>query len=305
MKVKQKSQNEGVKMLLVESDHENRRLDHFLYSFCPNYPKSYLQKLIRGKRLLLNGKSTTANKRLLCNDEISIPYHEMFWGKDSPKTASLSLESCTARWKNLILHEDDDCIVVNKFSGVSVHSGSGLKTNVIDELRVVVGDSELQLCHRLDRYTSGCLVIAKRATFLRHFHEQLRSHQMEKIYSAELHGVPRYSQITVNENLQTVVGSSGIKMSIVSSDGKPAISHFRVLHKFKDTTIVEVKIEQGRLHQIRAHSKYLQHPIFGDVLYGGQRHADNYRLHCTQLGFVALDGVVIKTAAPPPTWAVL
>ena len=294
-----------IKNIEVEGGIKNQRLDHYLYGLCPNYPKSFIQKMIRSKRLRVNDLKVGPGYRISSGDTICMPYYEEYWGRKPIKKNKVGRRH-KASWFKKIIYTDDDCMVVDKPSGIPVHSGSGQTRNLIEELSSVFTDQTLKLCHRLDRYTSGCICLAKNWSFLTHFQKQLINNQIEKIYLAKLEGVPTFTQKKVETPLKTIIGPGGFKMSQPDMKGKKAITHFRVLFTDEESAVVEVRTVHGRLHQIRAHAKLLGYPVWGDQKYGGMHKANNkgdkFLLHCQSIRFSNQYGDTIRAVAGQQKW---
>jgi 23S rRNA pseudouridine955/2504/2580 synthase len=181
-----------------------------------------------------------------------------------------------------ILFENNACLVLNKPAGIAVHGGSGLSFGVIEALRAARSDAPyLELAHRLDRETSGCLVIAKRRSFLRSFHEQLRQGDINKHYLALVAGRWQGGKRTVDVPLRKNQMRSGERMVAVDAEGKQAVSIFRPVSRFAMATLVDIELKTGRTHQIRVHAVHIGHPLAGDAKYGDaafNRHMRDYGL---------------------------
>ena len=209
-----------------------------------------------------------------------------------------------------IIYEDDMLIVVNKPSGLAVHGGSGLSYGLIEALRQIRPDNRtLELVHRLDRDTSGCLVIAKRRSMLRHLHNLLQQkHKVQKIYNALVIGKWPVRKLLINAPLQKNVLQSGERMVRVDMDGKKCRTEYQVLERYQGATLVEARPVTGRTHQIRVHCLHGGHAILGDDKYG--RDDDNlaYKekglnrlfLHAASIEFETPEGKTLKIEAPLP-----
>jgi 23S rRNA pseudouridine955/2504/2580 synthase len=209
-----------------------------------------------------------------------------------------------------ILFEDDGFIVLNKPAGFAVHGGSGINSGIIEGLRQIRPEAHfLELVHRLDRDTSGCLLIAKKRSVLRQLHELFRDDQVQKTYLALLTGQWARKKLVVTAPLQKNVSKGGERMVVVSQSGKEAETLFRRLKVFNDATLVEASPKTGRTHQIRVHAAYLGHPIVGDERYGSDDlnrgfKARGYKrmfLHAQQVTFKhPTTGATMTIVAPLP-----
>ncbi|MDH3971124.1 MAG: RluA family pseudouridine synthase, partial [Gammaproteobacteria bacterium] len=207
-----------------------------------------------------------------------------------------------------ILFENPRLLVINKPPGIAVHGGSGLSYGIIEALRAGRATAPyLELGHRLDRETSGCLVIAKRRSFLRAFHEQLQQGQVKKLYLALVDGQWQGSKRTVDVPLRKNQLRGGERMVSVDPEGKRAISIFRPVSVYQDSSLVEVELKTGRTHQIRVHGQHIGHPLAGDQKYGDEQFNRSMRavglrrmlLHAHMIEFVdPYDDQVITVSSP-------
>lgn len=245
----------------VDEFSKGQRLDNYLIKHLKGVPKSHIYRVIRKGEVRVNKGRKKADYKLQINDVVRIP----------PIRVSNSIDISTSdNLKKLlqdsILFEDSGMIIINKPSGLAVHSGSGISTGVIEALRDMYS-SPIELVHRLDRSTSGLLMIAKKRNVLKSLNEQLRNRQMEKRYTALVKGVWSKKRHTIDAPLY-----NNSRYTVIDNKGKQAISHFQPVKNFhKDNfkaSLVEVIIETGRTHQIRAHAKYANHSVAGDDKYG-------------------------------------
>ena len=252
------------KNLKISNDHVGRRIDNFLISFFRDLPKSKIYSMLRKGEIRVNSGRIKPLYKLKINDEIRIPPYLIDFKNKEP-----NLKIPPARIKEFIksiIYQNDDYILVNKDSELSVHSGTKNQFGLIDIARANFPLLDIDLCHRIDKSTSGCVLIAKNKLFLRHFNKQLKSNKVKKKYEAILFGVLD-KDIKVKSKLDTSRKEHNHKVS-ESNDGKEAISTFKILKKFTSFTYVEVHISTGRMHQIRVHSSNLNHPIVNDKKYG-------------------------------------
>jgi len=262
-----------VSQLVAESGDDGQRIDNFLMRVLKDVPRSLVYRILRTGEVRVNGGRAKPEHRLREGDRIRVPPIAV---KPREPTAAPS-KSLREFIASSIIHDDRDLLVVNKPVGVAVHGGSGLSHGVIETLRAIHPElKELELVHRLDRDTSGCLLIAKRRAALRELHRALREREMEKHYRALLVGKWPYGRKTIDLPLKTNMKQGGERVVRVHSDGQHAESTFDPLKHFgKLATFMDVRIGTGRTHQIRVHSAHAGHPIAGDEKYGDrERDAD-------------------------------
>lgn len=245
---------------------DGQRIDNFLIRVLKGAPRTLVYRILRSGEVRVNSGRVKPDYRLVAGDRIRVPPVRLK-PQEPAGTPSRSLrELMTAA----IIHEDRDLIVVNKPAGVSVHGGSGVSSGVIETLRALRPElKELELVHRLDRDTSGCLLVAKRRAALRNLHAQLREREMDKHYLALLRGRWPFGIKTITLPLKTNLKQGGERIVKVHEDGQEAITHFKPLEQFgKLATLMDVSIGTGRTHQIRVHAAHCGHPVAGDEKYG-------------------------------------
>lgn len=249
----------------IGEDQAGQRIDNFLLTHLKGVPKSHVYRILRTGQVRINGGRAGANRKLATGDIIRVPPVRMTGAEETPSTCP---EPLRRRLEASILFEDSELLVLDKPSGIAVHGGSGLAFGVIEGLRLLHGSSKfLELVHRLDRDTSGCLVIAKKRSALRRLHEQFRENQVQKTYVALLSGQWNESERTIDVPLEKNVLQSGERLVKASSGGKPAVTHFRREAELGRWTLVRARPETGRTHQIRVHAKSMGYPIAGDERY--------------------------------------
>lgn len=259
------SSSEKVQLVRVLQPQEGQRLDNFLMRRLKGVPRSRIYWLIRRGEVRVNKKRCKPERKLEIGDEVRIPPYaggpEQKPGKPTPALQQLLL--------NNILYEDEHLLVINKPAGLSVHGGSGVRLGLIEALRQTGADwGGLELAHRLDRETSGCLVIAKNSIFLKNIQADLKEKNVEKTYLALVHGSWPDTVLEIDAPLLKNELSAGERIVRVAREGKLSLTRFRVLQRYQNATLLEVRPATGRTHQIRVHCQYAGHPIIGDDKYG-------------------------------------
>ena len=284
-------------MVRVEPDRAGQRLDNFLLGQLKGAPRSLVYKLVRSGQVRVNGGRAKAERRLEAGDEVRIPPVRIDAPADKGSPAKGLLEAMEAS----IVFEDARLLAINKPSGIASHGGSGVSFGVIETLRSLRPGQPLELVHRLDRDTSGLMVLAKKRSALTELQALLREDHgagIEKRYLALLLGRLPDGTLSVDAPLHVGLRQGGERHVQVNANGKPSLSHFKVIERIGGQSYCEVRIETGRTHQIRVHAQHLGHPVAGDVKYGDEaankRLRDNAGLkrlflHASTLSF-ALDG---------------
>lgn len=254
----------AVEHLEISADEAGQRLDNFLLARMKGVPKSHVYRVLRKGEVRVNKGRAKPEYRLEAGDVVRLPpVRRPEPGAPAPggRAAGQRLEAC-------ILHEDERLLVLDKPSGVAVHGGSGLSHGVIEALRAARPDAPyLELVHRLDRETSGCLVVAKRRSALRALHELLREGRVEKRYLALVRGHWDLGQVRLEDRLRKTV-RGGERVVTVDASGKAAASIFRPIEIGAEASLLEVRIMTGRTHQIRVQAAEAGHPLAGDDRYG-------------------------------------
>lgn len=251
----------------IEVQQQGQRIDNYLIKICKGVPKTRLYRALRKGEVRVNGKRIKADYRLCADDELRIPPFRQ--AEKSPdqkvKAPAKLLESIEAA----VLIENEDYLIVCKPSGIPVHGGTGIKTGLIEALRELRPACRfLELVHRIDRETSGCLVIAKKRAFLLRMHELLLQRQVKKRYLALVQGRWPEDKQKIVLPLRKNHLSSGERIVVVDEAGKPATTLCRVLQYFAGATLLEMCPLTGRTHQLRVHAAHTGHPIAGDEKYG-------------------------------------
>lgn len=296
-------ERQPVRFLTITSDDQGQRVDNWLLHQWKGLPKSRVYRLLRKGEVRINKKRVKPEQKLQEGDIVRLPpVHQ----------AIVAPNQVSQNFKQMLLdafiYEDDNLIVLNKPSGIAVHGGSGIHSGVIEGLRQLERNYEkAELVHRLDRDTSGCLMIAKNRKTLRFLHEKLRARKgIEKRYIALVRGKwPRHC-MEVDAPLMKNHLQSGERMVKVDQEGQKSVTRFSVRERFSGMTLIEAEPVTGRTHQIRVHAAHRGHPIAGDNKYGDEDFdrmvkADGVQrlfLHAESLLIPTEEGVSIKVEAP-------
>jgi len=288
----------GARTVRIPDDRAGQRLDNFLLGQLKGAPRSLVYKLVRSGQVRINGGRAKAERKLEAGDEVRIPPVRI----ESPQDAGRSPpKSMLAAMGASIVFEDARLLAINKPSGVASHGGSGISFGAIETMRVLRPRDNLELVHRLDRDTSGLLVLAKKRSALTELQRLLREDHgsgIEKRYLALLVGRMPDGVMSVDAPLHVGLRQGGERHVQVNAIGKPSISHFRALERRGGQSYCEIRIETGRTHQIRVHAQHIGHPVAGDDKYGDAAANKRLReqvglkrlfLHASTLEF-ALDG---------------
>lgn len=260
-----KKPSTSVQYWTIEADYADQRIDNFLLTRLKGVPKTRIYRILRKGEVRVNKKRIQPSYRLQAGDELRIPPIRM----DEPKKAAQPSQSLVEILKQRILYEDKTLLIINKPAGIAVHGGSGVNLGLVEALRTLYPKSpQLELAHRLDLGTSGCLILAKRRSALRELHDLMRQGQVTKIYWALTLGHWTPEQFHVDVPLQKNQLSGGERIVKVNKEGKPSVTVFKPIEKYKHSMLVEATLHTGRTHQIRVHAQHKDHPIAGDEKYG-------------------------------------
>ena len=272
-----------------EGAHE-QRLDNFLLCHFKTCPKSLIYKIIRTGQVRVNKKRAEAKTRLATGDIIRIPPVKVESSSDKPILLKDEFKQEIAA---AILHEDDAIMVINKPAQWAVHGGSNLHFGLIEALKTMYGPS-MELAHRLDKETSGCLLIAKTKSALRQLHQQFRADQINKVYDLWVHGRWPKRLNKIQAPLKKVHHLKGGWQVYVNPEGKPSLTTFEAIRTHEQWSHVRARLKTGRTHQIRVHSLHAGHPILGDPKYASTQIHQTYAnilnlkrmaLHARELSF--------------------
>lgn len=289
--------------LLVDETCMDERLDRFLSEMLKEQSRSYLQKIIKEGGVLVNGKAAKASYRMEAQDEVMVDLPELL--EPEILAEDIPLE---------ILYEDKDLLFVNKPKGMVVHPSPGHYTQTLvnavmyhckDELSGINGILRPGIVHRIDKDTTGVLVICKNDAAHRKVAEQLKVHSITRKYEAIVNGVLKEDEGMIDAPIGRHP-TERKKMAVGVKNAKEARTHYRVLQRFKGYTWVECQLETGRTHQIRVHMASIHHPLLGDTIYGSEKnpwHLNGQTLHAKVLGLIhPSTGAYIEATAPLPVY---
>ena len=290
-------------LLKVEEEYDNERIDRYVCSALADFSRSYIQKLIEDGKVTANGKCIKASYKVKPYDEISVTTPDSVIPDIVPEDIPLD-----------ILYEDDDVIVVNKPKGMVVHPACGhyehtlvnaLMYHCKDDLSGINGVMRPGIVHRIDKDTSGSLIICKNDNAHENIAKQLEEHSLKREYVAIVTGVIDENEGTIDKPIGR--STSDRKKMAVTPSGKRAVTHYEVIERLDGFTLVKCRLETGRTHQIRVHMASIGHPVAGDCVYGNgmKTPVDTHgqALHAKILGFVhPVSGKYIETDAPVPEY---
>jgi 23S rRNA pseudouridine955/2504/2580 synthase len=294
--------HDAPRFVTVDEFSVGQRLDNYLIKLLKGVPKSRIYRIIRKGEVRVNKGRKKADYKLKAEDLIRIP----------PIRTSTEIEikpsqSLLKLLENAVLYEDKGMLIINKIHGMSVHGGSGISVGIIEALKSQYKEP-IELVHRLDRATSGCLILAKKRSVLKSLHSQLVNHQLEKRYTALVKDTWSKKKHTIDAPIY-----QNSRYSVIDSKGKDSLSHFHPIKNFElgdfNASLVEVSIETGRTHQIRVHAKFAGHPVAQDDKYGDgdfdqfmkKKGLNRLFLHAKTLTFTnPLTNEIQKVNAPLP-----
>ena len=294
--------HDSPRLITVDEFSIGQRLDNYLVKQLKGVPKSHIYRIIRKGEVRVNKGRKKADYRLISEDIIRIPPI-----RTSTTVAVKPSDNLLETLNNSILFEDKGLLIINKPHGMAVHGGSGVTIGIIEALKSQYKEP-IELVHRLDRATSGCLILAKKRSVLKALHEQLFNHQLEKRYIALVKNSWSKKRHTVDAPIY-----QNSRNSVIDSKGKESLSHFHPLKNFQiddySASLVDVVIETGRTHQIRVHAKYAEHPLAQDNKYGDpnfdrlmkKKGLDRLFLHAKAITFTnPMTNEIQKVSAPLP-----
>jgi len=247
----------------VEAEAAGQRVDNYLTKRLKGVPKSHIYRILRSGEVRINSRRVGPDYRVQAGDRLRLPPVR------TAKPAAAPKQPLSSRLKAKVLYEDDVLLVIDKPAGVAVHGGSGVSRGVIEQLRLERPEARfLELVHRLDRETSGVLMLAKRRSALTELHRQLREGRVQKSYLALVKGAWRDGKRSIKLPLHKYVLASGERRVSVGRDGLPAHTVFRLQRSWSGYSLLEAELKTGRTHQIRVHLAHVGYPVAGDGKYG-------------------------------------
>lgn len=254
---------------VISAGEEGQRLDNYLARLFRSVPRSRLYSMLRRGEVRVNGSRARPSRRLLAGDELRLPPVRVAQAAPAVRPGAGLLRDLEER----ILHEDQSLLVVNKPAGLAAHGGSGLECGLIEALRALRPELEcMELCHRLDRDTSGCLIVAKGRAALRSLHEQFRQRRIGKRYLALVAGSWERRVRSLEAPLRRLRLPSGeLRVEVSFRSGEPSATAFEIVQAFGPATLLAAMPRTGRTHQIRVHCAYARHPVGNDDKYGDER----------------------------------
>lgn len=295
-------QSAGVRLVKVDADRSGQRLDNYLLMLLKGVPRTAIYRMIRTGQVRINGSRAKAASRIEQGDEVRIPP-----ARTRPDEPAVVAASVCQQLRETVLFENRDLLVVDKPAGMAVHAGSGLSWGVIDALRQDRPGEYLELAHRLDRETSGCLVLARNGQALGHVSAQFRDGRVRKRYLCLMDGCLPEAVVEVDAPLARGDGEARGPVA-VCDEGKASRTRFHLLQAYSDCSYVEAELFTGRTHQIRVHALYLGLPLAGDRKYADRAALKKWKarglrrvfLHAHRLGLTGPAGEELEFNAPLP-----
>ena len=255
--------------VIVSRDDDGMRLDNYLIKIIKGMPKSRIYRMIRKGEVRINSKRAKPRSRVHVNDTVRIPPYAL----NEPKTNFSSVRKNDLRWiNNIVIFENDSFLLVNKPSGLAVHGGSGIHLGLIELLRSSreKRNEHLELVHRLDKGTSGCLLVSKKKSKLRKLHEYFREGKVQKTYLGLMVGKFTQTVYEIDQPLKIISTPENGRLAVPDDSGKKARTKFFLMEKYKNSALFKIEPITGKTHQIRAHAKYMKTPLAADQRYGIQ-----------------------------------
>lgn len=292
-----------VRNVTIDQKNDGQRLDNFLLGQLKGVPRTMIYRIVRKGEVRINGGRAKPSSKLSLGDQVRIPPVRV----SQPGKVSIP-DGVLERLANAEIYRNNDVLVIDKPAGLAAHAGSGLPFGVIEAMRKLHGDDNLDLVHRLDRETSGCLVLARNRQALLRLQEVFRGDQIDKRYMLLVESPWTHGRTLVDAPLMKNALRGGERMVEVCEEGKTARTEFVDLDRYGKTVLLEARLFTGRTHQIRVHAAHLGNPVAGDEKYGDRafnkrmaaRGLDRLFLHSHRLTLPTMDGDSVMINAPLP-----
>ncbi len=291
-----------VQKLEIDANSLGQRLDNFLISRLKGVPKTRIYRIIRKGEVRVNGKRIKPDYKLALNDIVRVPPIRV--SNSEPRIPTRDL---TQLISDSIIFQDESLLVVNKPSGISVHAGTGVKISLIEVLRHIYEGEYLELIHRIDKGTSGCILIARNSSILKYLQSDFKARTIKKDYHALVHGLWPEGFNVVSANLQRAPEAGGERKVYVDEEGQNAQTTFKLLQHYRQHSLILAQPRTGRTHQIRVHAQFAGFPLCGDEKYSKPEQRkqlckmgiSRLCLHANSLEFKhPISKVLIKVSAP-------
>ncbi|HVI55626.1 MAG TPA: RluA family pseudouridine synthase [Luteibacter sp.] len=293
---------QGVRIVEIGPERDGQRVDNALMTMLKGVPRSLVYRILRTGQVRINGKRAKPETRLALGDMLRIPPVRVAEREEGVAPTGMVKSVADA-----VIFEDKHFLVIDKPVGIAAHGGSGVSHGAIELLRAARPNEHLELVHRLDRDTSGVLVLAKSRSGLTGLQALIRTNEVTKQYLCLMTGTPRKAKFDVNAPLLKSVMHGGERLVRVDDAGKPSLTYFKELEQYPDARLMQATLGTGRTHQIRVHAQYAGHPLAGDPKYGDEAANKRFRamglkrmfLHAARMSF-DLDGKNYDFSAPLP-----
>ena len=293
---------QGVRLVEIGPERGGQRVDNALMTLCKGVPRSLIYRILRTGQVRINGKRAKPETRLAAGDMLRIPPVRI-----AERDETVAPSGMVKAVSDSVIFEDKHFLVIDKPVGIAAHGGSGVSHGAIELLRAARPNEHLELVHRLDRDTSGVLVLAKSRAGLTGLQALIRENTVVKQYLCLMTGTPRKAKFDVNAPLLKSVMHGGERMVRVDDAGKPSLTFFQEVEQYPGCRLMRATLGTGRTHQIRVHAQYVGHPLAGDPKYGDEEANKRFRakglkrmfLHATRMSF-DLDGKNYDFSAPLP-----
>ena len=287
----------------ITKDDDGQRIDNFILRKYKSLPRSKVYKILRRGEVRINSCRVAPSYKVKENDELRMPPVKISENTETPG------HDQSKKVIDFILYEDKEILIIDKPTGMAVHGGSGIKYGVIELIRAARPDqNNLELIHRIDRETSGCLMLSKKRSILRFMHKQFRSGAVKKNYFAVVKGFWRFGENKIDKPLMTHHRKNGERYVTCEASGKQALTKVKLINQYKDSALIQCQPVTGRTHQIRVHLSDSGYPILGDDRYGNQdiniklkkKGMRRLFLHAQSIGFTDKNGADRLYTSPIP-----